>query len=98
MSCDWFLQVLVVAATNRPEVLDPALVRPGRFDRTIYMGRPNADSRYSILCVHARGKQIPRGDDDELLRQAAKRSAGFSGAELANLLNEAAILQARFRS
>jgi cell division protease FtsH len=88
------VQVLVIGATNRPEILDPALIRPGRFDRTIYMGTPNADNRYRILCVHARGKQIPRGDDDELLHQTARRAAGFTGADLANLLNEAAILQA----
>lgn len=86
-------RVLVLGATNRPEVLDAALVRPGRFDRIINMGNPTADNRYRILCVHARGKQIPRDNDDALLREAAARSGGFSGADLANLLNEAAILQ-----
>lgn len=88
-------RVLVVAATNRRDVLDPALLRPGRFDRTIHMGTPSPENRYRILAVHARGKQIPREDDDALLREAARRAVGYSGAELANMLNEAAILQVR---
>lgn len=90
-------RVLVVAATNRRDVLDPALLRPGRFDRTIHMGTPSPENRYRILAVHARGKQIPREDDDALLREAARRAVGYSGAELANMLNEAAILQVRRR-
>lgn len=86
-------QVLVVAATNRRDVIDEALLRPGRFDRTIHMGTPSPENRYQILKVHARGKQIPRDDDDAVLRDAARKAAGYSGAELANMLNEAAILQ-----
>jgi cell division protease FtsH len=86
-------RVLVVAATNRRDVLDAALLRPGRFDRTIHMGTPTPANRYRILAVHARGKQIPRDNDDALLREAAKKAVGYSGAELANMLNEAAILQ-----
>ena len=88
-------RVLVVAATNRRDVLDEALLRPGRFDRTIHMGTPSPENRYQILKVHARDKQIPRGDDDAVLRDAALKAAGYSGAELANMLNEAAILQVR---
>lgn len=88
-------QVLVVAATNRREVLDEALLRAGRFDRTIFMGTPSPENRYQILKVHARDKQIPRDNDDILLRDAARKAAGYSGAELANMLNEAAILQVR---
>lgn len=86
-------KVLVIGATNRKEVLDPALLRPGRFDRSIYMGTPTPENRYKILDVHARGKNIPRDNDDALLRLAADKAIGYSGAELANILNEAAILQ-----
>ncbi|KAL4436128.1 hypothetical protein ABPG77_005576 [Micractinium sp. CCAP 211/92] len=88
-------QVLVVAATNRADALDDALLRPGRFDRTIYMGRPAPSNRLKILQVHARNKPIDRSNDDALLRQIADLSIGYSGAELANLLNEAAILAVR---
>ena len=88
-------QVLVIGATNRKSVLDPALLRPGRFDKAVYMGTPTPENRYKILDVHARGKQIPRGDDDALLRSVANKAIGYSGAELANVLNEAAILQVR---
>lgn len=88
-------QVLVIGATNRVNLLDDALLRPGRFDRVVYMGRPSAPNRLKILQVHAKGKQIPRDNDDALLRQVADLTIGYSGAELANLLNEAAILAVR---
>eukprot|EP00884_Botryococcus_braunii_P006727 jgi/Botrbrau1/16055/Bobra.7_2s0029.1 len=93
-------QVLIIAATNRIGVLDEALLRPGRFDRRIYMGNPSTDNRFKILQVHARGKPISKAGDgtwesDALLRRAAELTVGYSGAELANLLNEAAILMVR---
>jgi hypothetical protein len=88
-------RVLVIGATNRRDVLDPALLRPGRFDRTIHMGNPTVENRLKILDVHARGKQIPRGEDNAFLWEVARKAVGYSGAELANLLNEAAILQVR---
>lgn len=84
--------VIVIAATNRPDVLDPALLRPGRFDRQIVLDRPDIRGRTSILQVHARGKPL---DEDISLEVLAKQTPGFSGADLANLLNEAAILAAR---
>ena len=84
--------VIVVAATNRPDVLDPALLRPGRFDRQVILDRPDMKGRVAILKVHTKGKPIDKvASIDELARQ----SPGFSGADLANLVNEAAILAAR---
>ena len=84
--------IIVLAATNRPDILDPAILRPGRFDRKLAVGRPDVKGREDILKVHARNK--PVGDDVDL-RRVAKTTAGFSGADLENLLNEAAILTAR---
>lgn len=84
--------IIIMAATNRPDVLDPALLRPGRFDRKIVVDRPDTDGRVEILKVHARNK--PLGDDVKL-DVLAKRTPGFAGADLENLLNEAAILAAR---
>ncbi len=84
--------VIVVAATNRPDILDPALLRPGRFDRRVILDAPDVKGREAILDVHVRGKPLSEEVD---LRTIAKETPGFSGAELANLLNEAAILAAR---
>ena len=84
--------VIVVAATNRPDILDPALLRPGRFDRQVVLDRPDIRGRQAILEVHTRGKPL---DDDVELTVLAKQTPGFSGADLANLVNEAAILAAR---
>ncbi|MBV8713695.1 MAG: ATP-dependent zinc metalloprotease FtsH [Chloroflexi bacterium] len=84
--------VIVIAATNRPDVLDPALLRPGRFDRMIVVPAPDIGGRHAILNVHARGKPF---DPDVALLKLAKQTPGFSGADLANVLNEAAILAAR---
>ncbi len=84
--------VIVVAATNRPDVLDPALLRPGRFDRQVVLDRPDIRGRRAVLDVHVRGKPLDK--NVELLR-IAKISPGFSGADLANVVNEAAILAAR---
>ena len=84
--------VIVLAATNRPDILDPALLRPGRFDRQIYVAAPDAKGREEILKVHAKGKKL---DDSVSLRTIALATAGFTGADLSNLLNEAAILAAR---
>ncbi|MEO7118558.1 MAG: ATP-dependent zinc metalloprotease FtsH [Candidatus Limnocylindrales bacterium] len=84
--------VIVVAATNRPDVLDPALLRPGRFDRQVILDRPDMKGRLEILKVHAKGKPL---DKQIELVNVARRSPGFSGADLANLVNEAAILAAR---
>jgi cell division protease FtsH len=84
--------VIVVAATNRPDVLDPALLRPGRFDRQVILDRPDMRGRLEILNVHIKGKPLDKAVDLQLI---AKTSAGFSGADLANLVNEAAILAAR---
>ncbi len=84
--------VIVLAATNRPDILDPALLRPGRFDRQIYVGTPDAKGREEILKVHARGKRL---DDSVNLKTVALATSGFTGADLSNLLNEAAILAAR---
>ncbi|MDP6102552.1 MAG: cell division protein FtsH, partial [Dehalococcoidia bacterium] len=80
------------AATNRPDILDPALLRPGRFDRRVVLDSPDINGRYAILNVHAKGK--PLGDDVSL-NSVAQQTPGFSGADLANLINEAAILTAR---
>ena len=84
--------VIVVAATNRPDILDPALLRPGRFDRRVTLDLPDMVGRRAILDVHAKGKPIA---DAVGLDVIAKETPGFSGADLANLLNEAAILAAR---
>jgi len=80
------------AATNRPDILDPALLRPGRFDRRVILDRPDINGRTAILKVHANGKPLAKSVDIEVL---AKQTVGFSGADLANLVNEAAILAAR---
>jgi len=85
-------RVIVLAATNRPDVLDPALLRPGRFDRRVILDLPDISDREAILKIHSEGKAI---DKDVDLRKIATRTPGFSGADLANLLNEAAILAAR---
>ncbi len=84
--------VIIVAATNRPDVLDSALMRPGRFDRQVVVDRPDYAGRLQILGVHARGKTLAKDVD---LDKVARRTPGFTGADLANLLNEAAILAAR---
>ncbi len=84
--------VIVLAATNRPDILDPALLRPGRFDRQIHVGRPDVKGREDILKVHAKGKKL---DESVSLKTLARFTAGFTGADLSNLLNEAAILAAR---
>jgi cell division protease FtsH len=84
--------VIVVAATNRPDVLDPALLRPGRFDRQVILDRPDLRGRIAILKVHTKGKPLDKTIDQDNL---ARQSAGMSGADLANLVNEAAILAAR---
>ena len=84
--------VIVIAATNRQDILDPALLRPGRFDRQVYVGEPDMKGREAILRVHARGKQF---DPDVRFDSIAKSTAGFTGADLENLLNEAALLAAR---
>ena len=84
--------VIVLAATNRPDILDPALLRPGRFDRQIYVNPPDAKGREAILKVHAKDKRL---DDSVSLKTIALSTSGFTGADLANLLNEAAILAAR---
>ncbi|MBU1020917.1 MAG: ATP-dependent zinc metalloprotease FtsH, partial [Firmicutes bacterium] len=84
--------IIVIAATNRPDVLDPALLRPGRFDRQITIGRPDFKGRQAILKVHARNKTI---DPTVTFEEIARRTPGFTGADLENLLNEAALLAAR---
>ena len=84
--------IIIVAATNRPDVLDQALLRPGRFDRQVVVDRPDYSGRLQILEVHARGKTLAKDVD---LDKVARRTPGFTGADLANLLNEAAILAAR---
>jgi len=84
--------VIVLAATNRPDILDPALLRPGRFDRQIYVNSPDAKGREEILKVHAKNKRL---DDSVSLKTVALATSGFTGADLSNLLNEAAIMAAR---
>ena len=84
--------VIVLAATNRPDILDPALLRPGRFDRKVVLDAPDVKGREAILTVHTKGKPV---GDDVRMPTLAKSTAGFSGADLANLVNEAAILAAR---
>ena len=87
--------IIVMAATNRVDILDPAILRPGRFDRKVGVGRPDIKGREEILAVHAKDK--PLGDDVDLKR-IAQTTAGFTGADLENLLNEAAILAAKERA
>src|SRR5690606_12613477 len=84
--------VIIIAATNRPDILDPALLRPGRFDRQITVGRPDVKGREEVLKVHARNKPLEENVD---LKAIAQRTPGFSGADLENLLNEAALVAAR---
>ena len=84
--------VIVLAATNRPDILDPALLRPGRFDRQIHVGKPDVKGREEILKVHTKGKRL---DESVSLKTLARATAGFTGADLSNLLNEAAIMAAR---
>jgi cell division protease FtsH len=84
--------VIVIAATNRPDILDPALLRPGRFDRRVILDSPDIRGRTAILDVHAKGKPIEKNID---LAEIAKQTPGFSGADLANLINEAALMAAR---
>jgi cell division protease FtsH len=84
--------VIVIAATNRPDVLDPALLRPGRFDRQVVLDRPDIQGRVAILEVHTRGKPV---EDEVSVENLARQTSGFSGADLENLVNEAAILAAR---
>ncbi len=85
-------QLVVIAATNRPDILDPALVRPGRFDRRIMLQLPDIEGRKAILAIHAKGKPFDNNVDWE---KVARRTVGYSGADLENMLNEAAILAAR---
>jgi cell division protease FtsH len=85
--------VILIAATNRPDILDPALLRPGRFDRQIVVDRPDLKGREGVLKVHTRGKPLGKDIDIEVL---ARRTPGFTGADLANVVNEAALLAARF--
>ncbi|MCL1936323.1 MAG: ATP-dependent zinc metalloprotease FtsH [Defluviitaleaceae bacterium] len=84
--------IVMIAATNRPDILDPALLRPGRFDRQVVVGRPDVKGREEILKVHASGKQMSKDVD---LKVVARTTSGFTGADLENLLNEAALLTAR---
>ncbi len=84
--------IIVIAATNRPDILDPALLRPGRFDRQIFIPRPDVKGRYEILKVHAKNKKMAQDVDLEIV---ARATPGFTGADLENLLNEAALLAAR---
>ena len=84
--------IIVIAATNRPDILDPALLRPGRFDRQVVLDKPDLKGREDILKIHARGKPLAKDVD---LKLVARRTPGFTGADLENLLNEAAILAAR---
>ena len=84
--------IIIIAATNRPDILDPALLRPGRFDRQITVGRPDVKGREAVLKVHARNKPLDEAVD---LKAIAQRTPGFSGADLENLLNEAALVAAR---
>ncbi len=89
---DTSVNVIVIAATNRPDILDPALLRPGRFDRRVTLDNPDIKGRTAILDVHSKGKPMAEGVD---LERVARQTPGFSGADLANLVNEAAILAAR---
>lgn len=85
--------IIIVAATNRPDILDPALLRPGRFDRQVVVGVPDVNGRKEILQVHVKGKPL---EEDVNLEVLARRTPGFTGADLANLVNEGALLSARF--
>ena len=85
--------VILIAATNRPDILDPALLRPGRFDRQVTVDRPDLEGRKGILRVHGRGKPFAQDVDLDVI---ARRTPGFTGADLANVINEAALLTARF--
>jgi cell division protease FtsH len=85
-------RVIVLAATNRPDILDPALMRPGRFDRRVVLDLPDLNDREAILKIHGQGKVLEKGVD---LRKVAQRTPGFSGADLANLMNEGALIAAR---
>ncbi len=89
---DTSTNVIIIAATNRPDILDPALLRPGRFDRRVVLDQPDINGRVAILKVHSSGKPL---DDEVELERLARQTPGFSGADLANLVNEAAILAAR---
>jgi cell division protease FtsH len=89
---DSSVNVIVIAATNRPDILDPALLRPGRFDRRVTLDNPDIRGRTQILQVHSKGKPIDDGVD---FTRLAKQTPGFSGADLANLVNESAMLAAR---
>ncbi len=89
---DTSTNIIVVAATNRPDILDPALLRPGRFDRRVILDGPDISGRKAILAVHSKGKPLSEDIDLEII---AKQTPGFSGADLANLINESAILAAR---
>ena len=89
---DTSINIIVIAATNRPDILDPALLRPGRFDRRVVLDRPDVKGRKEILAVHTKGKPIDKEVDMDLI---AKLTPGFSGADLSNLVNESAILAAR---
>src|SRR5439155_26031867 len=84
--------VILMAATNRPDILDPALLRPGRFDRQVVIDRPDLEGRRAILKVHGKGKPLDPGSDLDVI---ARRTPGFTGADLANVVNEAALLSAR---
>src|SRR5699024_10945358 len=84
--------IIMIAATNRPDILDPALLRPGRFDRQIPVTQPDVGGREAVLKVHARNKPLAESVD---LKTIAMRTPGFSGADLENLLNEAALVTAR---
>lgn len=90
--CDADIQVLVIGATNRPDLLDPALLRPGRFDRVVQVDLPDLDGRLAILRIHANGKPLAECVD---LQAMARETYGFSGAQLESLMNEAAILALR---
>jgi cell division protease FtsH len=84
--------IIIIAATNRPDILDPALLRPGRFDRQVVVDKPDVKGRHAILKIHAKDKKMNQGTDIEVI---AKRTPGFTGADLANLINEGALLAAR---
>ncbi|KKH62685.1 hypothetical protein DU75_06440, partial [Methanosarcina mazei] len=84
--------IIIIAATNRPDILDPALLRPGRFDRQVYVGVPDIKGREAILGIHTKGKPL---EDDVDLKVVARRTPGFTPADLENLVNEAALLTAR---
>lgn len=87
-------KVVVIAATNRPEALDPALCRPGRFSRKVFVGEPDLDGRKKILAIHLRG--VPLEENAQLIcNLVASLTSGFVGADLANIVNEAALLAAR---